>query len=276
MNIKMIGLDLDRTTLASNHEMSERTENTLKKVAEKGVHVVIATGRSFYSMPPSVHRIDGIEYTVNSNGAEIRELKTGKKVYTDYLDREEVVKIVEFLRKKNFSVEFFNDGKAYINTDQYERVREGKAQRRARDYVLETRNPVPDVYDFALEHKDAIENINVFFDTDEEKEKTWEEAKLFKNVTLTSSLPDNIEFGGLTTSKANALLHIAEELGVKKEEIMCCGDSLNDREMLLMAGFPVAVANACKEIKEIAAYETDTNDNDGVAKALEKFILNEE
>lgn len=275
MNIKMIGLDLDRTTLRSDHEMSRETEETLRQVADMGVHVVIATGRSFYSMPPSVHRIDGIEYTVNSNGAEIRELKTGKTVYSNYIDKDEVVKIVEFLQERDFSVEFFNDGKAYINTDQYEIVKAGKAQRRAREYVLETRNPVEDVYAFALEHKNAIENINVFFDTDEEKFRTWEEAKIFKNVTLTSSLPDNIEFGGMTTSKASALSHLAEKLGIKKEEIMCCGDSLNDKEMLEMAGFAVAVDNACDEIKDIADYITDNNDNDGVAKAIKKFILNE-
>ena len=274
MNIKMIGLDLDRTTLASNHEMSKTTEETLKKAAKQGIHVIIATGRSFYSMPPSVHRIDGIEYTVNSNGAEIRRLKTAEKVYTNFLDRAEVVKIVHFLASKNFSCEFFTDGRAYISTEQYEIVKAGKAQRRARDYVLETRNPIDDIYQFALDHKDAIENINVFFDNDEDKLKTWEEAKAFKNVTLTSSLPDNIEFGGLTTSKANALSTIAKELSIKKEEIMCCGDSLNDKEMLLMAGFSVAVANACDEIKAIADYETDTNDNDGVAKAIEKFVLN--
>ena len=273
MNIKLVGLDLDRTTLRSNHEMSKETEKTLQMAAEQGVHVIIATGRSFYSMPPSVHRIEGIEYTVNSNGAEIRRLKTEEKVFTNYLDQDEVVKIIEFLKAKDFSVEFFNDGKAYISTFQYENVRAGKAQRRARDYVLETRNPIDDVYQFALDHKEAIENINVFFDTDQEKEETWKQAKVFKNVTLTSSLPDNIEFGGMTTSKASALAHIANKLGIKKEEIMCCGDSLNDKEMLEMAGFAVAVDNACDEIKEIADYITDTNDNDGVAKAIKKFVL---
>ena len=273
MNIKMIGLDLDRTTLRSNHEMSKETEETLRQAAERGVHVVIATGRSFYSMPPSVHRIEGIEYTVNSNGAEIRQLKTAKKIYTNYIDENEVTKIVDFLQARNFSVEFFNDGKAYISKDQYEKVKEGKAQRRARNYVLETRNPIDNIYEFALQHKSAIENINVFFDTDQEKYETWEKAKMFKNVTLTSSLPDNIEFGGMTTSKASALFYIAEKLGIKKEEIMCCGDSLNDKEMLEMAGFAVAVDNACDEIKEIADYITDTNDNDGVAKAIKKFVL---
>lgn len=273
MDIKLVGLDLDRTTLRSNHEMSKETENILREAANQGVHVIIATGRSFYSMPPSVHRIDGIEYTVNSNGAEIRQLKTEKKVYTNYLDQNEVVKIIDFLKARDFSVEFFNDGKAYISTEQYENVKAGKAQRRARDYVLQTRNPVDDVYQFALEHKEAIENINVFFDTDEEKEETWEQAKVFKNVTLTSSLPDNIEFGGMTTSKANALAHIASQLGIKKNQIMCCGDSLNDKDMLEMAGFAVAVDNACEEIKNIADYVTDSNDNDGVAKAIKKFVL---
>lgn len=273
MNIKMIGLDLDRTTLRSDHEMSKETEDVLRQATEQGIHIVIATGRSFHSMPPSVHRIKGIEYTVNSNGAEIRELKNSKTIYNNYIAASEVANIVEFLKAKDFSVEFFNDGKAYISTEQYENVRDGRAQKRAREYVLETRNPVDNIYEFAMEHKNAIENINVFFDTDKEKHETWQQAKIFKNVTLTSSLPDNIEFGGISTSKANALLYLAEKFDIKREEIMCCGDSLNDKEMLEMAGFAVAMENACDEIKEIADYVTDTNDNDGVAKAIKKFAL---
>ena len=94
-----------------------------------------------------------------------------------------------------------------------------------------------------------------------------------QNVTVTSSFPYNIEIGGEGTSKASALAKLAEQLGVKKEEMMCCGDSLNDMAMLKVAGLAVAMANAEPAVKGVADYVTDTNENDGVAKAVEKFVL---
>ena len=75
------------------------------------------------------------------------------------------------------------------------------------------------------------------------------------------------------TDKGKALLKLGEMLGISREEIMACGDGMNDYEMLKTVGFAVAMKNACEEIKEIADYVTDSNDEDGVAKAIEKFAL---
>jgi hydroxymethylpyrimidine pyrophosphatase-like HAD family hydrolase len=75
-------------------------------------------------------------------------------------------------------------------------------------------------------------------------------------------------------NKGLGLLHLGEILGIKREEIMACGDSFNDLEMLVEAGIGVAMGNAEEDLKTVADYITDTNDNDGVAKAIEKFVLN--
>lgn len=74
-------------------------------------------------------------------------------------------------------------------------------------------------------------------------------------------------------NKGDGLLHLAKSLGIKREEVMGCGDADNDRELLECSGFSVAMENGIDEIKEIADYITVTNEKNGVAKAMEKFVL---
>ena len=274
MSIKLIGLDLDRTTLNNAGKISERTREALQKAANIGVHVVIATGRSFYSMPEDVYHVKGLEFTANSNGAEIRELKTGKTIYSNHIDCKAVKAAHDYLVDKNFMIEVFTDGRAYIQRDEYEAIRSGQNPFRARDYVIKTRTPIDDIYENMINWQDKIENINIFFKTDEEKQATYLDLIKIENATVTSSMPDNLEIGGETTSKATALMYLADKLGIKKDEIMCCGDSPNDIAMLKLAGTAVAVANASDEVKKFANYHTDSNDDDGVAKAIENLVLN--
>ena len=93
------------------------------------------------------------------------------------------------------------------------------------------------------------------------------------NITLTSSFDYNIEIGDRTTSKAAALKFLMKRLGIHKSQLMACGDSENDLAMMRLAGLGVAVANASRHVQEQADYVTDTNDRDGVAKAIERFVL---
>lgn len=273
MSVKLIGLDLDKTTLNSQRKITDRTRKALEEAAEKGIHVVIATGRSFYSMPQDVYSVKGLEFSVNSNGAEIRELKNKNVIYRNCISPEAIDQIHKFLSSKDYLIEVFTDGRAYIEKKEYEDIRDYKRPFRARDYVVETRNPVENLMDFMYEHRERIENINIFFGSDQDKNEAFEDMQILENVTLTSSMPDNLEIGGKTTSKASALDFLAQKYNILPEEVMCCGDSLNDSAMLEYAGYKVAMGNACEEIKAIANYHTDSNDEDGVAKAIEHLAL---
>ena len=126
----------------------------------------------------------------------------------------------------------------------------------------------------ATEQKQAsIENINIFFDIMEEKAAMWEVLVTLKDVTLTSSFDNNWEIGGATTSKGAAVEALCEKLEIQKGHVMACGDSPNDESMLRMAGVPVAVGNAKDVIKGLAVFVSGTNEEDGVAMAIEKFVL---
>ena len=274
MTIKLIALDIDGTTLMSDGTLSPRNKEALTRATDHGIHVVIATGRCFDALPSQLTDLKGIQYALTSNGAQIRDLHTGNTLFGQYLSIPAVEDSATLLRQhRGFMLEVFTDGKAYMEKQQWEEVRSGIITYRSRSYVVNTRNPVDGVLDFMLKHKHSIENINIFFETPHEKAGLKPHLDRLSDVTITSSFDNNWEIGGATTSKGSALLSLADLLNINKEEILACGDSPNDEEMLKVAGMPVAVANAKESVRQLARHIVAENDRDGVAEAIEKFAF---
>lgn len=276
MSIKLIALDLDNTTLNRAGTLSDGNRAALEEAIDEGVNVVIATGRCYMALPGDVTAVRGIQYAITSNGAQIRDLQTGQAIYHNNLSPgavEQAAGILKRYENRGFMVEVFVDGVAYMEKQVYEDVLHGRNAHRHRDYVIQTRNPKEHLLGFLVEHKNEIENINIFFNTIQEKEEMYPVLQTIQHATLTTSLDSNWEIGGETTSKASALRTLAGKLHVDKSEIMACGDSPNDADMLLASGLPVAVANAKPVIREIASFISSSNDEDGVAVAVRKFVL---
>ncbi len=274
MAIKLIALDIDGTTLMSDGTLSQRNKSALIRAMEKGIHVVIATGRCYDALPSQLTDIKGIRYALTSNGAQTRDLHTGETLDGNYLTDAAVLASADLLRNHTgFMVEIFTDGKAYMGKDHYDAVCSGEISWRSRNYVRDTRNPVEDVLGFMLQHRHTIENINIFFEHLSDKDRLKPHLDLLSNVTITSSFDNNWEIGGATTNKGAALTELAKRLYITKEEILACGDSPNDEEMLKAAGLPVAVGNAKESVRRLAAHIVPENDMDGVAEAIEKFAL---
>lgn len=273
MAIKLIALDLDGTTINNDRVISERNRRALQEAADNGVNIVIATGRPFCALPEDVFEMESVRYILTSNGASITDIRENRTFYENCLSSLATEKAVELLRQYDYVIECFVNGVAYIDGPYYHEVQRSGMSFRDVEYILKTRNPVDDIYGFMLEHKGHIENINVNFEDISEKPAMKEKLLKLPEVTITSSFPHNLEIGGTTTSKAEALLQMCRLLGVTADEMMAVGDSPNDIAMLKTAGFPVAVGNAVDEVKAVAKYVAPTNHEDGVADAVEKFVL---
>lgn len=271
--IKLVALDLDGTTFNSAGDISDVTVRTLNRCKEQGVHVVVSTGRSYNSLPDHIKNVEGIEYAITSNGAHINEINSGKAIYSDYLDPIAVEEVASLKESTGADIEVFIDGIAYTDDSYLEDVRENGCAYRNAEYVLWSRKGVPDVVALMLENNDRIENVNFIYPTLERLEECRSQIEAIKSATITSSFPNNLEVGGPNTSKKTALIELMKRLGVDRSELMCCGDAPNDIQMLEYAAIGVAVANAWGGTKDHADYITDSNDDDGVAHAIEKFAL---
>ncbi len=273
MTIKMIALDLDGTTFNSKGQLTDRTKETLEKAAAKGVYVVVSTGRSYNSLPVAIKEVEGIAYAITSNGAHINHISTGLSVYDDYIHPENIERIIDVVNKYGCGLEVFIDGQAYIDAPTYRDIEVNGCEFRNADYILWSRKPVEDIAALMRENRHKIENCNFCFDGIDKLEEARPEIMEIPYAQITSSFKNNLEIGGPDTSKKTALVELMKRLDIKREELMCCGDAPNDIQMMELAGLGVAMGNAWGGAKDHADYVTDTNDNDGVAKAIEKFVL---
>lgn len=276
--IKMVALDLDGTTLNRESKITPGTCRALHRAMEKGVHVVISTGRAFDAIPEEVFQVDGLEYIINSNGADITRMADRRCIYTNHISERAVMEtlgLFEHADRTGISFEAVINRKTYIGKEEYDLIVSGNSSFREIAYVRDTRTPVDNIFEYMRENKGIIENINIIFETQELKSRWRPVLDQIPESTLTTSFANNYEIGGETTSKAEALSFLMEKLQVKREELIACGDSPNDEEMIRFAGLGVAMGNALPEVKAIADYVTGSNEEDGVAQVIEKFILND-
>lgn len=272
--IKLIALDLDGTTLKRKSVLSENTKARLEEAIKKGVHVVIATGRTFTALPESIFEIRGLEYVITSNGAYVTRLSDMKNIYCNFAAPEAIEDVREILANcRQHPIEVFTKGRAYIDEEVFEEVKAKGSDYMDADYIMRTRTPVPHIYDFLLENRDAVENINIHFRKFEDKLKLKKILEAHRGITVTSSMPHNLEVGGKTTSKADAIANLCVLLNIQEESVMAIGDSPNDMAMIKAAGIGVAMGNGEEEVKEAADFVTLTNEEDGVAFAVERFVL---
>lgn len=292
----MIALDLDRTTLREDGTIPERVAVALNEAGRMGAMTVVATGRTFDALPASLSSLEYVKYYICSNGAAVFGSKKYDKdaevstvmnrtapekprredvemLYEKCLDPTAVETMVGYVKEKGYMFESFTDGHAYIGRDFYELVDAGLLMYRSREYVVNTRTPVDDIFEFTLGHKERIENLNVFFPSQKEKDAFRPLLAAIPNATLTSSVPSNYELGGEGVSKGAALEFLMDLEGITASELLAAGDSPNDITMLKLAGCPVAVANAEEPVKEAACYIAPSNEEGGIADAVQKYVL---
>lgn len=273
MQVKLIALDLDGTTLNSKGLLTDITKEAIEEAIRREIQVVIATGRVFSALPAEVLSIEGIRYMITSNGARVVDISSQETIYTNLIHPFAIENTVRLLKQYDFMTEAFISGVAYIDTAIYRNIEAVGLNKKHSDYIISTRTPVENILDFIAEHKEHVENININFGRPEDKSMMKEVLKQLEQVTITSSFDHNLEIGGATTSKADAIQTLCGRLGIQTNETMAFGDSPNDEAMLLSAGFPIAMGNGKDQLKSIAKYITGTNDEDGVAKAIYKFVL---
>ena len=297
--IKLIGLDLDGTVFDNQKRISLRTKKAIEDAIKQGVVVVPATGRPVAGVPEEFARIEGVQYALTANGAAIYNVQTKKCVYQNAISPELACEVIASLQRYDVMVDAFVDGLGYVEADVLARMNEFAMSEVIKKYILDTRKTVENLSEYIKANACKVEKITVNFkrlkETDEQvqcnaadkkekkvetdlkwllhKEEILSELSEYPQLIGVSGVPTNLEITMATADKGNGMVKLGEYLGISPEEIMTCGDSENDMAMILAAGFGVAMANGTDEVKEAANYITDSNEEDGVAKVIEKFVL---
>ena len=271
--MKMIGLDLDGTLLTTEKKMTAYTKNVLEKALAAGVEVLVSTGRSITAVPKDVLAIPGMKYAVTSNGARVLNIVTEEVLHASMISVEKAEQILIILKKYDVIAEIFIDGVCYAEHEVLKRAYEFFDNPSMAEYIINTRVPVKNVMEKLHEANVPVDKVHVIFCNLDEKKAAYEELQKIDGLEIASAYGNNLEVNKEGTDKGKGLLRLGETLGICREEIMACGDGMNDYEMLKAVGFAVAMENGHPKVKEIADYITQSNDEDGVAKAIEKFVL---
>ena len=271
--IKMVGLDLDGTLLNEKKELTPYTRRVLRKALDSGIVVLVATGRPWMGVPEELRTFPGMRYALTSNGARIVNTADGSVLEEHLLSPELGKRALEICGKYDTLQEIYFDGQGYVSEEKLAQVENYHRNPNMWEYLRTTRKPVPDLMELLEKENRGMDKAQALFADMEERKRAWEELEQVDGLTLVGSLRYNIEINAAGVNKGSGLIRLGELLGIRREEIMACGDGDNDTVMLREAGFGVATANAEEQVKEAADYITDSNEEDGVAKAIEKFVL---
>lgn len=265
---KIIALDMDGTLLKSDNKISEKNKIAIKAAQAKGVKIVLASGRPLLGLNRYLEELDlvkGEDHVICFNGALVQNTKTKKIVSKVSLKGSDLKYIYEISKELNINIHAFS-------------VKEG---------LIAPKNSLYTEYDANLNSIDI--NIKDFYEVNDEDDiikimmidpqEILDPAieklpkGIFEKYSGFKSEPFYLEFTHKEVTKGLGLKKLCEHLGIKREEVIACGDGANDLSMVTYAGLGVAMGNAIPEVKEVANYITTSNNEDGIAKVIEKFIL---
>ena len=272
----IIALDLDGTLLNSKKELSEGNLAALKKAADAGWEIVPTTGRFYGGMPDFIRGLPFVHYAITINGAYVEDLLEGNEIYTAEMPYEQAIDIMKYLDKLPVIYDCYMDNDAFMTESLKAKVDEIVENPCIRKMFYDLRKPVPELKEFLVNRGQDVQKIQFFTkDANLRLELLEELPKVFENIAVSSSSPQNIEINQAKATKGLALVALAEYLGLDRSKTIAMGDGLNDISMLEEAGIGIAMANGCDEALTAADWVTGHCDEDGVAKAIEKYCFNE-
>ena len=273
--IRLLGLDLDGTLLNNKKQVNWLDEDRIKKAMQKGVIIVPITGRPKKGIPESIEKLFHSSYVITSNGAVTTDVQLQKNIDSAYIHSKTALNIVELiqLQKEKINVEIFADGIGYVQKKQLDVIKELYRGTHLESYFNISRIPVNDINRLIIGRNDDIAEISIMTESIAIKNKIKKILVGFDDIKISSSVQTDLEINAKNAGKGMALLRLAKRLGIRNSQIMACGDSGNDIEMLQSVGISVAMSNATEEVKKIANYITLSNEENGVADMIDKFIL---
>ncbi|BBB90881.1 MAG TPA: Cof-type HAD-IIB family hydrolase [Methylomusa anaerophila] len=273
MAYKLVCIDVDGTLLNKKHKVTERTKETILKAHKLGIHIVISTGRMYTDAEYYSNLIGVKSPVIASNGAFIKD--NNKVIYKNILGESLSLELLEIFRKHGIKPYFSTPNKFYYGSIIF------------KPFYIATKllgmrtNKLDMKYVFSWQQwqkllhkeKDNIVKCEIIYRNPALVTKVRQELKNTKQLETVDSSKYSIEITRQGVSKGKAVAMLASLYDLKREEIITIGDSENDLSMIEYAGLGIAMGNALDIVKQKADYITSSNDNEGVANAINKFIF---
>ena len=263
MAYKLMAVDIDGTLLNDRGELTENTKKAIRKWVDKGLIFTIASGRPIQGVEKLNKELNLDVPFITYNGAMVVMGKSKQVLYEQKLSPGDSRDIIRLGQKYNTTIMIWNDNKLFV-TEINERVNKYKMISGVEPVVANDLEQIAENGVTKILWYDEIERIQQF-----QKEIG---KYLSSNVSFHPSRPFFMEFVDKNASKAIAMEKLGQYFGIKQSEMIAVGDGYNDLSMIEYAGLGVAMANSPDEVKQKADYITLSNEEDGVAHVIHKFL----
>lgn len=271
--VRLVITDMDGTLLNSKKEITDRTRNAVRGLREKGIDFTICTGRIPTMIDYYTKELDIRVPVVSANGAVIWDPVKRQPLYGKEIPANTAQTLMDFLESHHMDYSALTLENSYFSTNsiRIEKFNSYNKIAKANGLLPMKLDRLTDGHGFLEKHK--IYKLLVY----EKEEGRYAEAgafiKGFTDIYATCSDAGLWDISATGVSKGTGLLHVRNLMEIDKTQVCAFGDYDNDVPMLREAGFSVAMENGCDALKSCAVYVTGSNDEDGVARVIEQFLL---
>ncbi|GAB6100338.1 Cof-type HAD-IIB family hydrolase [Halanaerocella petrolearia] len=262
MEYKLVAIDMDDTLLDDQHRVSKKNREVINYLLKQGINVVLASGRPFGSLAPYAQDLGIVMPIISANGSLIKCLLTDKIYHKLNLQSELAQDILEYGKENDYIISVYYEDQIATNYSKraeiHRELKEVETVTIDRDLEID-KAPIK-----LLLHHEEEEIARAGFDQ--------LRSEYLKELYITSAGGSSIEVMNQKATKGKALEYVVDRLNIDSESVIAIGNGHNDIPMFEVAGLSIAMDNSLSQVKEVADFVTKSNQEDGVAYALEKFI----
>lgn len=286
---KLVAIDLDGTMLNSYGIVTENTKKIIKETIKKGTDVIIASGRPIDSIQTIAKEIGSNNYFIAGNGALIYDIKNEQVIYEKYMSKQKVLEIIKLCEENSIAYNVYTEKTILATSLKYNVLYYHKENLKKEENKQTSINIVKDMHNYIENsEEEKILKISICDDSKSIFNSILRKLKNVEGIEVldvshmsrkmikqgTEDIPIEYYYTEISlkeVDKWNAIEYLIEKLNIQKEEVIAIGDNINDKKMIENAGLGVVMEGSTPVVTNIADYITTSNNEEGVAKALEKF-----
>ena len=287
---KLVAIDLDGTMLNSYGMVTENTKQAIKNTINKGTEVIIASGRPIDSIKTIAKEIGSENYFIAGNGALIYDIKKDEIIYEKFMNKQKVLEIIKICEENSIAYNIYTEKTIIAKGLKYNVLYYYKENLKKEESKKTNITIVEDVYEYIKNSENekflkitVCDETKSVFNSIIRKLRTVEDIDVLDVLHMSRKMikqgTEDVQIEYYYTEislkdvdKWNAIEYLANKMNISKDEIIAIGDNINDKEMIENAKVGIAMGQSTPVITEIADFVTTNNNEDGVAKALEKYF----
>ncbi len=286
---KLIAIDLDGTLLNSYGEVSKENRKAIEYAMKRGSRVVIASGRDTDSVKKISLDLGINDYLIAGNGANIYNIKNSRNMYENFLEKDKALKIIDICKNNSIFFNVYTDNGIITENINYN-VKVFNSENNFKPIDKQTNiEIVSDIYEYIKNNDFKILKIIICDDNNIIFNRITDKISKINNINIldvehmsrkiikdgTNDIKMEYfytEISNENADKWDAIEFLIKKLNIENKEVMCIGDNENDRKMIQNAGLGVSMGKSALASKDIGDYITESNNDDGVAKVIYKYI----